>query len=37
MSVNRCMLETVVKGVGDFVEYFCETLLKLKTHVFIAE
>lgn len=36
ITVDRCSMETVIKNTEDFVEEFTETLLKLKTHTFIA-
>lgn len=36
LTVDRCLMETVVKGTDDFVDEFLETLVKLKSHSFIA-
>lgn len=36
LSTDRCNLETIVKEVDDFVESFCDGIVKLKTHDFIA-
>jgi transposase len=36
VTVDRCTMETVVKGTDDFIDDFLELLLKLKTHAFIS-
>jgi len=36
VSVDRCKLETLTKSVDDFVEYFCEKVVILLPHSFIA-
>lgn len=36
LTVDRCLMETVVKGTDDFVDEFLETLVKLKSHSFIT-
>lgn len=36
VTVDRCLMETVVKSTDDFIDDFLETLTKLKTHSFIA-
>ena len=37
VSVDRCTFETVTKTTEEFVESFCENLLVLKKHSFIAK
>lgn len=37
ISVDRCSFETVTKTVDEFVERFCEQLIILKRHAFIAQ
>lgn len=32
VSVDRCMLETVIKSADDFVDAFCEKLEVLLPH-----
>lgn len=36
VTVDRCVMETVVKCTDDFIDEFLDTLTKLKTHSFIA-
>ena len=36
VSVDRCELETMTKSVDDFVEYFCEKVVTLLPHSFVA-
>jgi len=37
LTVDRCMMQTIVKNVQEFVDDFCNLLLKLNTHDFIAK
>jgi ABC-type proline/glycine betaine transport system ATPase subunit len=37
VSVGRCTFETLTKPTQEFVESFCENLLVLKKHSFIAK
>jgi hypothetical protein len=37
VSVDRCTFETLTKTTEEFVESFCENLLVLKKHSFIAK
>lgn len=37
MSVDRCSFETITKQTEDFVQDFCNKLLNLKRHDFIAK
>lgn len=37
ISVDRCSFETVIKTYDDFASTFCEKLLYLKKHSFIAK
>lgn len=37
LTVDQCIMQTMVKDVKECVDDFCELLLKLKTHDFIAK
>jgi hypothetical protein len=37
VSVDRCTFETLTKTAEQFVESFCENMLVLKKHSFIAK
>ena len=37
VSVDRCTFETLIKTTEEFVKSFCENLLVLKKHPFIAK
>ena len=37
LQTDRCILQTLVMDTDEFLDDFCKTLLKLKTHHFISE